>query len=124
MIPLPVATLVNEFNVGPLTVLRASSPTINAYGEAVAATPVEMTVDPIAVYTPSGRELESVPEADRHRETVAIATRVALRTAGDGRVPDRLLYRGRSWRVSNVQDYELQGEVWLSMAVLEDEVPS
>lgn len=124
MIPLDVATLVDEYNVGPLSLLRSGAPVLNAYGGHDVPSPTTISLTPVAIYTPKGRELHAVPEADRHRETIAIATRVAIRTAGDGQSADRLTYRGRNWRVVNVQDYELQGGVWLGLAVLEDEVPS
>lgn len=122
MIPLDVAPLVDEFNVGPLAITRRNAPGINRYGEREDATadmsPTSLT--PVAVYPPTGKQLEQVPDADRHRETIALATKVRLYVAADGKVADVIAYQGRTYRVVNVGDYEQQGGVFTALAVLED----
>lgn len=119
-LPLDVAAVLDEFNVGPLQVTRRSAPTGNEYGEATPASPVTVTLDPVAVYTATGRELLQVPEGDRHRETIAVHCAERLYVADGGQAADVIAYNGRSFRVVRVSDYELQGGVFLALAVLED----
>ena len=42
------------------------------------------------------------------------------RVADGGNLPDVLIYRARRYRVTQVEDYLLQGEVYLITATLED----
>jgi hypothetical protein len=120
VIPLEVAALVDEFNVGPLVVHRRTSPTVDVYGETVPAIDSPFVLDPVAVHTLTGRDLEQLPEADRHREAIQVYTKDARLYVADGFVPDVIEYRSRTFRVVHVEDYELQGEVFIAHAVLED----
>jgi hypothetical protein len=114
-----VSGLVAHFNYGPLTVQRAGPPTLSALGAFQDATPVPVTLNPVGVHTLNGRELEQVPEADRLREHIKIYTKVRLYVADGDKVADRLEWRGRTYRVISVKDYELQAGAYLSIAVLE-----
>lgn len=114
------AGLVDRMNVGPLALWRAAAPTLNAFGEYVDATPTESTLDPVAVHTVTGRELEQLPEADRHRETIRLYTRTRLQATDDGNEADRVVYDGRTYRVTVAENHGPQGDVYAALAVLED----
>lgn len=115
-----VAGLVTTFNVGPLELWRAAAPAKNAFGAYEAATPVASSLDPVSVHTVTGRELEQVPEADRHRETIRLYTTARLYATDDGRAADRVIYDDRTYRVVVAEDFGRQGGVFMAMAVLED----
>lgn len=115
------SAMVNRFNVGPLTLRRSSSPVQNARGVFETPSPVDSQLDPVAVHTVSGRELEQLPEADRHRETIRLYTKERLNVTDDGNASDRVVYDGRTYRVTVAENYERQGGVYMSLAVLEEE---
>lgn len=118
-----VAALVTMFNMGPLRVNRPGLPTRDAFGDAVDASPVEFDLNPVHVQTVTGRDLEQVPEADRHKETICLFTHDRLHVADDGEVADRIEYPrgcGRSYRVINVENYQPHGDVYMALAQLED----
>lgn len=123
MSPLEVAGLVDEFDLGPITLYRANDPTQNAFGGFDDPAYTTSQLSPVAAHTATGKELERVPEADRHREVIQVYTQERLYVADAGRVPDRLLYRSRLYRVASVEDYEAQGGVYIVTAVLEEEAP-
>lgn len=121
MTPLDVSPLVSdEFNVGPLVLRRSVAPTRNAYGEMVRATPAVSQLNPVAVHNIVGRDLLQVPEADRNSENIELYTLVRLFVATDNMAPDVVEYRGRRWLVTQCADFDLQGGVFISTAVLED----
>lgn len=119
-LPLPVASLVHEFNVGPLTVERRSTPTQNQFGGFDPAVAEMVGLDPVAAHNLTGRDLDQVPEADRNSEVVQFYTLERLHVADAGRVADVVLYRGRRFRIIKVRDFELQGEVFCAFGALED----
>jgi len=114
------AGLVARFDVGPLSLWRAAAPTLNAYGERVAAAPTSTSLSPVAVHTVTGAELEQLPEADRHRETIRLYTTERLRATEDGNAADRVVYDGSTYRVVVAENYGPQGDVYAALAVLED----
>lgn len=116
-----VAVLVSRMNVGPLTVYRPGQPTQDDFGDFVEAAPLAVTINPVHVHTLAGRELEQLPEGDRYSEMIQLYTTERLYVADGGEVADRVVYRGRTWRVTKADDYELQGGVWMALAALEDE---
>ncbi len=118
--PLPVADLIDEFNVGPLTVERRSTPTQNQFGgrEPVAAEVVAL--DPVAAHNLTGRDLDQVPEADRNSEVVQFYSQVRLRVADGGRVADVVEYQSRRFRIVRVRDFDPQGGVFCAFGALED----
>lgn len=130
--PFPVLSaprgLVDVFNIGPLTVDRRGSKTLNKYGAWETPPPTTFVIDPVAAHPISGKDLDRVPEADRTKEVVEFYGRVAsfpagvegFYVAGPGRLPDVILYRGRRYRVVQAQDYFLQGDVWLAFGERED----
>lgn len=121
MNPLEVATLVDEFNVGPLVLQRAPKPAKNARGAYDDPIYVPQLLDPVALHTATGKDLEQVPEADRHRETLQLYTRERLYVGDDGtHAVDRIEWRSRTYRVIKVEDYEVQGGLYRVMAQLED----
>lgn len=125
MNPLEVAQVIDEFNVGPLNLTRRAAPTADALGEATPASPSTVVLDPVAIWPAQARELLQVPEADRHREVIGWATRQRVRVAGDGFASDVIAHApptgtARTYRVTSVNDLELQGEVFMGTAVLED----
>jgi len=115
-----VHTLIDEFDIGPLTLYRKTAPTLNSYGEFVAAAETTVQLNPVAVHNLTGRDLLKVPEADRDTETIQFYCKQRIYVADANRAADELLYQGRRWTVIGVQDYELQGAVWIAQAQLED----
>lgn len=115
-----VAGLVDAYNLGPLELWRAGPPTQNEFGEFVATTPVASDLDPAVGHTVTGRELERLPEADRSRETIRLYTTERLYAGDDGNTPDRVVYDGRTYRVSVSEPYGPHGAVYMAMAVLEE----
>ena len=121
LLPLDVAPLVGDFEIpGGLTVLRSAQPTQNAYGGWDAAADVSLQISPIAVHNMTGRDLDQLPEADRNSEAIRVYTQVRLYVADGGNAPDVVLYQGRKWRVTQVLDYSIQGDVYVSTATLQD----
>ena len=121
MIPLEVASLIDDFNVGPLTVERRDPPVANQFHGYDPATPAEQIVlDEVAAHNVEGRDLLQVPEADRNTEVVQFYTKVRLHVADDGRIADIVNYRDRRYRIVRVRDFELQGEVYCAFGALEE----
>lgn len=128
-LPLDVGNVVDEFNVGPLTIERRSDPIQNAFGGFDAGPPIVFEIEPVAAHVASGRDLDQVPEADRNSEIVQFYARdisfpagvdVGFRVADDGFAPDVVLYQGRRYRFTTSQDYSRNGAVWCGLATLED----
>ena len=116
-LPLDVAPLLDDLDMGPLFLHRYSPPTQDAYGTWTTAPPTVLTLSPVVVHTVSdARTLEQLPEADRQRETVQVYTKQELRADGN----DELLYAGRTWRVVSVHYLDQQGGVWIALAVSHD----
>lgn len=120
-LPLPVAPLVADCAIpGGLTIRRAAQPTQDAFGDYVPATSSNVAISPISVHNLTGRDLDQLPEADRNSEAIRVTTLVRLFVADGGNAADFIEYQGRSWRVTQVLDYSLQGGVYISTATLED----
>jgi len=118
---LDVASLISEFNVGPITVLRRTAPTLNSYGEFVAGAQSVVILSPCAIHTATGRVLDQLPEAERNNETIEVYTDgQRLYVADDSKPPDVVIYQGRNYRISVVNDFMLDGGVYFALAVLED----
>jgi len=113
--------LVGRFNVGPLVVERRGAKTQNAFGGWTTPAANLITVNPIAAHTITGRDLDQVPEADRNTENVRFYTRgVRLRVADGGFLADVVRYRSRRYRISKVEDFDLQGNVYMAIGALVD----
>lgn len=119
-LPLPVAELIDDCNVGPLTVERRAAPTQNEFGAYEPSAVTLITVDPVAAHNLTGRDLLQLPEADRNREVTEFYTKVRLFVADDGQAADVVQYNNRRWRVIKVLDYEQQGAVYMSWGILVD----
>lgn len=117
-----VAGLLNTFNVGPLTLTRRGAPTRNEYGEWVEASGTSVILNPVAAHNLSGRDRANLPEAIREREAIEVYTRVRVYSGNDGQAADTLVYRGRTYVCIQTMDYDLQGDVYISIWTLEDEV--
>jgi hypothetical protein len=117
---LPVADIINEFNVGPVRIDRYAPPTQNQYGEWVEASPTTIYVNPCAIHNLSGRSMNEQPEADRNQETIEVYTKIRLFSAEDNRAPDVVHYQGRTYTVETTMNYGLQGGCYMSIATLED----
>lgn len=118
-LPLPLDSgLIQEFNVGPLTLERRSAPVQNARGGFDDGTLTTLSLNPVAAHTVDGRDLLQVPEADRTNEVVAFYTTTPLRTSEASAAPDVITYRGRKFRAVRVMDYQLQGGVFITLATL------
>jgi len=117
---LSVASIIDEFNVGPLTLTRRGPPTRNSYGEYVPAAGVNIVVNPIAVHNLSGKDRSMLPEAIRDNETIEGYTKIQVYSGNDGKASDVLAYDGRNWVCVLTMDYERQGGVFISYWQLED----
>ena len=121
MLPLDVAPVIQEFNVGPLTVERRVSPTQNAYGGYDTGPAVDVVFDPIAVHPSLGRTLLQSAPADRTPGQQEFYALQRFFTADDGQVPDVITFRGRRYRCTGaIHDYEEQGGVYIAFGQLED----
>lgn len=105
-----VSSMVDDFDVGPLAVVRRTTATKNQYGEYVQGSPTTLTFSPVAVDTVTGEELSKLPEADRHRELICFYARREIQRN------DVITYRGSNYVVFVVRDKELQGGVWMAIA--------
>jgi hypothetical protein len=119
---LDVGDLVNTFSVGPIAVERKAAPTLNAYGEFVPGAASTIQLNPCAIHTASGRNLDQLPEADRNRETIEVYTRgQRLYTAEDNQAPDVVIYQSRRYKVTVSNDFIANGGVYFALAVLESQ---
>lgn len=108
------------YTPGGIIIARRGPKILNAYHAYETAPEVQIHVKPCVVHTASGRDLEMVPEADRNRETIQVYTLVRVYVADAGKDADIVIYRGRRFKVIHVEDYWLQGGVYISIASLED----
>lgn len=124
-----LSEMIDEFDVGPLTVVRRADRVANQYGDSDAAAAKTFEMSPIAAHNVTGRDLDQVPEADRNSEIVQFYARaeswpndVEKRWAvsDGGSVADVVTYRGRSFRIVKVRDFEVQGDVWCAFGALEE----
>lgn len=106
--------------VGGLTITREAEPTFNGAGERVAGSTTPITLDPVVVHNAGGRDLLRLPEADRATEHVR-GFSLARVYASDEGFRDYFTYRGRTWLVDHVEDYDPQGGVYIWMAALVEE---
>jgi hypothetical protein len=119
-LPLPVASLIDLFDRGPITITRATAGAINAYGEVDSGVTSTVIIDVAAVHVLAGRDLDVLPEADRARESIKVYTREALYTSQGSRTADLVTYQGRLYRVITATDIDGNGAVWVSVAQLVD----
>ena len=125
-----VKCLVSDCNIGPVTCTRRLPKVQNAFGGFDEGVAEVFAIDPIAAVNSAGRALDQTPEADRNAEQVEFYVRSDIsypvgvdprpKVADAGNLPDVLTYRGRNFRVTQVEDYLLQGDVYLITATLED----
>lgn len=128
-LPLHVGSIINRFNVGPLTMTRYGAPTKNARGAYESVTPFTFEVSPIAAHTVDGRQLLQVPEADRNSEIVEFYARTSsfpaaqvakFFVADGGNQADVLAYDGRLFRIVTAHNYDVQGGVHIAFGALQD----
>lgn len=104
-----------------VTLKRAARPvldTVTGVFEPQAA--VESDID-VTIHTLSGRDLVEVPEADRNTEMIQVYAIERLYVADDGATEaDRLVWEGRTYRVTKVFDENVNGGVWMAYATLEE----
>jgi len=112
---LDVAGILDEFNLGPLTVKRPAAPTQNEFGGWDPGVESEIVVDPIYSHTASGEDLELLPEGDTKRETRRYGARVPLLSG------DRIVDVDGTFRVLNTENLSRQGGVYLVLAQREDD---
>lgn len=117
---LNVASLINSFDVGPLTLTRRGPPTLNGFGEFVEAAGAPIVVSPVAVHNLTGKDRLNLPEAIRENETIEVYTKVRVYSGNDGQASDEIVYQGRTWVCIQTLDYEQQGGVYISLWQLED----
>jgi len=105
---------------GGIVVARKGQPIVDVYFSASPAPEFLIPVKPCVVHVLSGRDLEQLALSNNNRETIQVYTRVRLYVADGGKDADIVIYRGRRYKVIQVQDYFLQGGVYISAASLED----
>jgi hypothetical protein len=126
----PVATLVDDFNVGPLIVDRRAAKTQNPNtGRFDIGALASFTLDPVAAYPVTGRDLLQMPEAYRNSEVIQFVARdgsfpggivKGFRVSDKGKDPDVITYNGRRYVLISAPDYSIQGKVLCATGVLED----
>lgn len=119
-LPLPVASLIQDCNLGPVQVERRGVPIVNEYGGTDPAPETLISFDPIVWHTVNGRDLLQVSESDRTSEMLEVYTTARLFVADGDQAPDVLQIQGRRWRVVKVNNYDAQGDCFFSFAALED----
>lgn len=121
-LPLEVADLVDEFAIpGGVTLERRGPGTIDPQGAHVDAAPTTVVLRPCAVVPVTGRA--AVEGLDRGRETLTLVARQAIYAGDQTRAADVAIYAGRRWTVTNVQDHNVQGGVWIASAELQERIP-
>lgn len=115
-----VVALLDECNMGPLTIQRRPPKVQNDRGGFDTPPPVPVVVNPIVVHNVSGRDLSQVPEGDRNSEIIFSATKVPIRIADGGQGVDVLEYNGRTFRAVQVRDFGPAANVWCTFWALED----
>lgn len=119
-LPLDVDVLVDEYNVGPLTVYRSVPPVQNQFGGYTKQTPTTFTLNPVAAHDVTGRDLDQVPEADRNRGIKQFYTKQRLYVADGGKQADVIGFEGRRYRMIKVWNEDAQGLVWIGQGALEE----
>ena len=121
MIFIPEAgMLVSMFNMGPLRLNRPGQPDQNRFGGFDEAPAKERALNPVHVQTLTGKEVESEPGIEAHKEHICVFTRERLYAADDGEVADQIEYEGRCYKIVKVEDWRRHGGIWCSWAALED----
>lgn len=126
-----VRSLVDTLNTGPVQIERQGDKVQDQYGGWQPGPITTFTVHPVSAHNATGRDLLQVPEADRNAEIVKLIAREGSfpsgvvggrgwRVADNGYQSDVAIYRGRRFRMISSRDFELQGAVWIGLAVLED----
>jgi len=116
--PLPVASLIDLFDQGPITITRAGSGTINAYGEVTPAATSQVVLERVAVHVLTGLDLAAIPAGDGNHEAIKVYTTEALYTSEDTRTADLVPYEDRWYRVITSKNINTNGRVWVSVAQL------
>jgi hypothetical protein len=121
LLALPVASLIDDCAIpGGLTIRRAGQATQNQYGGFTPAVSVGILINPIAVHNMTGRDLDQLPEADRNSEAIRVYTKRQVFVQDNNQAADIVEYQSRTWRVTQVLDYSIQGGVYISTATLQD----
>jgi hypothetical protein len=98
--------VISRFSTGTYTVTRtaAGSYTTGRYAAGAPSTfAITASVQPV-----QGRDLQSVPEAQRGEEVKVLWTTTELRTRGAGE-PDSVSIDGEAWRVVRVKRWQAFG---------------
>ena len=115
-----VASLIDSLNTGEIAIYRRPPATKNAQGQWEQAAATLIAVVPAVVHTSTGRITNQARDADRTREQIEVYTKVRLYGSEDAAEADVIEYVGGSsparYRVSNTNDYTVQGGVWFAMA--------
>lgn len=117
---LDVESLVDDFNVGPLTRYTFAVTTKDAYGRFVRGAESSSSLNPVAAYPSTERQINLLPEAMRAADPHTFVTRTAVATADSGKMPQEIAYLGRRYRLMALADYEAQGGVWIAVGVAID----
>ena len=105
-------------NAGPLEVIRSDPKEQNARGGWEPSRTRQLIVSPATVHTINGRILNQVGEANRTIETIRVYVLQRLFVSDGNQDADVVVYRGRCFKVTVVDDYELAGEVFICDAEL------
>jgi hypothetical protein len=116
-----VSGLVGAIPTTSVTVRTFGSSTVNAYGETTASS-TDATRS-VVVHPATTAYLDRLPEADRHRETVAIYSTSALTSASS--VKPMLVYYQSTWyQLVSHEDYDSLGGIYIAMAQRLEEQPA
>lgn len=116
-----VRALIGDIPTTTITLRSPTAPTINAFGEPE-TTYTETTITAV-VHPTNKRSRMRGPEADYTRETISIYVLDVDAFDVVRAVPSpRIVYQGREYDVSAVEDYVALGGVLMAEAELRDEV--
>lgn len=102
---------------GGLTITRETAPDYGPDGEAVAGATSSVLLDPVVLHNAGGRDLRRF-NIDTTEERLMGYSLVRVYAGGDEGYRDVFTYSGRQWLITHVEDYEVQGGVFLWSAAL------
>jgi hypothetical protein len=112
-----MASMLKDYNVGPLVCERAAAPVKNARGGHDESIPTVVTLNPVAVHDLSSEKLMQMPDADRKSGMKQFYTGVRL-FSGDEGLEDVVIFQGRHFRITMIEDYNANGGVYISYGAL------
>jgi len=108
-----------RFAVAPLTVRRKATGTFVKGRYVPSSTETVLTIAGCSLQPMGAKELELLPEGFRTKQVVKVYTPEELRTADAeaGHEADRVEYKGETFEVHSVEDWDDHGRFWKAICV-------